>query len=197
MKKPLMAMLIYLAPTCFADSPLCKSPPLLEAKGSYFFFTSDKIRKVYPSGGFEVQVSGSYPVWKCLQIYGSLGFLKATGHSINFHQSTSIWEIPVDLGLKPIFTLTSFLQYYIALGPRYFYAHQHNNSSYVNPNIGKSGIGLFTNTGFNFVLNHFLIDIFGEYSYEPTHFSSSTSNVYSQHIQLSKFNFGLGLGYAF
>ncbi len=176
----------------------CNPPPLLETKGGYFFFASDKIRTVYPSGGFEFEISGSYPVWKFLHIYGSLGFLEAWGHSKNFHQSTTLWEIPIDIGLKPIFTLTSFLDYYFALGPRYFYAHQHNNSSYVDRNIGQSGIGLFANTGLNFIFKkHLLIDFFGEYAYEPTTFSPSDSNVYSQSVQLSKFTFGTGIGFAF
>jgi hypothetical protein len=197
MRYLLPATLIYFVPL-FCDQSSLQTPPLLETKGSYFFFASDTIRDVYSSGGFEIQVSGSYPIWKCVHIYGSLGFLEAWGDSTHFNQSTSIWEIPVDLGLKSLFNLTSFVQYYIALGPRYFYVHQHNHSAYVNKNMSQNGVGLFTNTGFNFILKkHFLIDIFGEYSYEPTSFSSSMTHVYTSDIQLSKFAFGAGLGYAF
>jgi len=97
-----------------------------------------------------------------------------------------------------VFTLASFVQYYFSLGPRYFYVHQYNNSSFVNQSIGKSGIGLFVNTGFNFyVLERMLIDIFGEYAYEPTHISSSEPNVFGGNVQVSTFAFGLGLGYKF
>ena len=46
-----------------------RTPPLLETKASYFFFASSKTNKVYRNGGFQVQLSGSYPIWKELQVY--------------------------------------------------------------------------------------------------------------------------------
>lgn len=175
-----------------------KVSPLLETKASYLFFTSSQTNHVYPNGGFQIQVSGSYPIWKGLHVYGSAGFSEAWGHSQSFHQNTSLWQLSVDLGLKPIFTIASFAQYYLAIGPRYFYAHQHNDSTYVTPVIARSGAGLFTNTGFNFYpRSHLLINIFGEYAYEPVHFSSKRLYVYGRSTQLSFFSFGAGIGYAF
>ena len=172
--------------------------PLLETKTSYFFFASSDATKVYPNGGFQVQLSGCYPIWRGLQVYGSTGFSKAWGHSRSFHQNTSLWQLSLDLGLKPIFTIAHYAQYYFSIGPRYFYAHQHNHSSYVNKIIVKNGAGLFVNTGFNFYpMPHLIIDIFGEYTYEPAHFSPSRVNVYGGSTQLSFFSFGGGIGYAF
>ena len=174
------------------------TPPLWEVKGSYFFFASSVMRDIYGSGGFEVQMSGSYPICRGLQIYGSVGFLEAWGQSQNFHQDTSIWQIPVDLGLKPVITIASFAEYYLAVGPRYFYVHQHNDSNYVNKNTSRNGAGLFVNTGFNFFpIPHLLVDVFAEYAYEPTNFSSDIRNVYGGDVQVSLFNFGAGIGYAF
>ncbi|MBX9744939.1 MAG: hypothetical protein K2X08_07005 [Chlamydiales bacterium] len=175
-----------------------QTPPLLEIKTSYFFFVSSQINEVYRNGGIQVQLSSSYPIWKGLQLYGSTGFSEAWGRSQSFHQNTSLWQLSVDIGLKPIFTIASFAQYYFSIGPRYFYAHQHNNSSYVNKVIVKNGVGLFVNTGFNFYLmSHLIIDIFGEYAYEPAHFSPSRVNVYGRSTQLSYFSFGTGISYAF
>jgi hypothetical protein len=174
------------------------SYPLLEAKAGYFFFASEKMSEVYRDGGFEVQLSGSFPIYRCLQVYASAGYLQAWGQSENGHQDTTIWEIPIDLGLKPVLNIASYAQYYIALGPRYFYVHQHNDSSYVNRNLSKNGVGFFINTGFNFFpIRHLLIDIFGEYAYEAPRFSSSKPNVFGGKIQISKFTFGAGVGYAF
>lgn len=175
-----------------------QTPPILETKASYFFFASSNMRKVYRDGGFQVQLSSSYPIWRGLQVYGSAGFSEAWGRSLSLRQSTSLWQLSVDLGLKPILTIASFAQYYFAVGPRYFYMHQRNSSSYVNPTVTKSRAGLFVNTGFNFFpMPHLVIDIFGEYAYEPVHFSPSRSNVYGKGTQLSLFSFGAGIGYAF
>lgn len=172
--------------------------PLLEAKAGYFFFASAQMTEVYPNGGFELQLCGSYPLYKCLQIYASAGYLQAWGKSDSGKQSTTIWQIPVDLGLKSIFDLTSCVQYYLGLGPRYFYLHQHNNSSYVDNNVSYNGIGLFANMGFNFFPTcHFFVDLFGEYAYEPAHFSSSKPEVSGGAVQMSIFTFGAGLGVAF
>jgi len=197
--KRIVSLIFFAATSLFADlSPFCKPNPTIEAKGSYFFFTSQLLRDVYTDGGFQVQVSGAFPVYYALQIYGSIGYNQAWGNSENGGQSTTIWQLPVDLGLKPVFTIASVAQYYFSFGPRYFYVHQYNNSSFVNSTIGRSGIGLFVNTGFNFYpCERFLIDIFAEYAYEPTHFSSSRPNVFGGSVQVSTFAFGLGLGYKF
>ena len=197
MKKICFALLSLHAVLGFAEEKP-EIPPLIEIKASYFFFATSDMNKVYEDGGFQVQLSGSYPVWKILQVYASTGFAETSGHSLSFHQNTYLWQLSADLGLKPIFTINSLVQYYFALGPRYFYAQQHNNSPYVHRTLNKNGAGLFVNSGFNlFPLPHLVIDIFGEYAYEPVHFSSSRSGVYGRNTQLSLFSFGAGVGYAF
>jgi hypothetical protein len=181
-----------------SSSSHSKVQPVLEVKGGYFFFSDAKMRKIYNKGGLDLQISGSYPIWRWLQIYGSVEYLERHGRSLHGHQKTSIWEIPVSLGLKPVITICPKVQYYFTLGPRYFFVHQHNDSSYVNRNIGRSGIGGFVNTGFAFFpLHHLLVDVFGEYSYERVHVHSSKTNVYGRNIQVGGFSFGVGLGYAF
>jgi hypothetical protein len=175
-----------------------KVQPMIEFKAGYFFFAESKMRKIYDDGGFDVQISASYPVWRWLQIYGSVEYLQCRGESLNAHQKTKIWELPVSVGLRPVFKIYSKAQYYFTLGPRYFYVHQHNHSSFVNKNRGHSGIGGFVNTGFLFYpYHHFLIDIFGEYAYERVHIHSSKHNVQGRGIQVGGFTFGVGLGYAF
>lgn len=183
---------------CQCSAPMLRCPPMIELKGGYFFYGSSTMRNVYRNGGYELQLSGSYPVWQCLQIYGGVGFLQTKGHSIGGGEATTVWQLPVDLGLKPVFRLTDWLQCYFALGPRYFYFHQYNDSPYVNKTYGKNGIGLFVNTGFNFKFwNSFFFDIFGEYSFEKCTWSGSAANVYGRSVQVGGFTFGAGLGYMF
>lgn len=185
-----------------SNAPYLSIGPVLEAKAGYFFFADSKMRKIYDKGGLDLQLSLSYPVqtWPeryGLDIYASVEYLQRSGKSLGSREKTSIWEIPVSLGLKPIFAICPKVQYYFAVGPRYFYVHQHNHSSYVSKNIDRNVIGLFVNTGFNFIpCSHFLIDLFGEYSFARTHFHSK-SNTYGRKVQVGGFAFGAGLGYAF
>lgn len=170
----------------------------VELKAGYLLFGNQRMRNVYNDGSFQVQASFSYPVKGDLEIYGSIGFLEAWGKSVHFDQKTTFWRIPVDLGLKPVVQIASYAQWYVGLGPRYFYAHQRNCSSFVDRNAGTNGIGGFINTGFNFFpTTHFVIDLFGEYSYEPIHFSSSKDGVHGRHIQVGGYYFGAAAGYAF
>jgi hypothetical protein len=176
----------------------CVIQPTVEIKGGYFFFSDSKMRKIYNSFGIGVQVSGSYPIWRCLQIYGSVGYIEKTGRSLNGQQKTRIWQIPLSLGLMPIIQISQNVQYYFSLGPRYFFVIQHNHSNYVDKKISNNGIGGYVNTGFRFFpWHHLLVDVFGEYSYKRMHFHSSKCNVYTRTMQIGGFYFGVGLGYAF
>jgi len=181
-----------------SQSTQIKVQPTLEVKNGYFFFTDSKMRKVYDQGGWDLQLSGSYPIWRWLQVYGSVEYLQRHGKSLKGHQKTSIWEVPLSLGLKSVITIRSEVQYYITLGPRYVFVHQHNDSSYVDKNVSNSGIGGFVNTGFNFILRrHFLIDVFGEYSFAKIRFHPDKKQVQGRSVQVDGLTFGLGLGYAF
>lgn len=184
-------------------TPCCFSQPLVEVKMGYFFFSDSKMRKVYDKGGLDIQLCASYPLWNLtnrwtLNAYGAVEYLYASGRSINQHQKTSLWSVPVNIGLKPVYAINCNLQYYFAIGPRYFYIHQHSNSCFVYKNKSRNGLGYFVNTGFNYALSDCLvIDIFGEYSYAKAHFSGGNSTVYTSNIQVGGFTFGAGLGYEF
>lgn len=173
--------------------------PWLELKPSYFFFYANPMNAVYNNGGFQVQGSASIPVWDYVALYGSVGYRKLWGHALNSGEKTVLNMLPVDIGLKPIFNVCDRLCYFFAIGPRYFHLHQRNSSSYIDCAINGSGIGLFVNTGFNvFLADHFLLGIFGEYSYERKKISPKKPNVFSNgSVQLGGLAFGLSLGYAF
>jgi hypothetical protein len=166
------------------------SQPLFEVKTGYFFFSNSKMRKLYDRGGLDIQLCTSYPLWNpthrwIVNAYGAVEYFCRSGKSINGHQKTALWSVPVNIGLKPAYAINASTQYYFAIGPRYFYIHQHNCSSYVYKNKSRNGLGFFVNTGFNYVpRTHFVIDIFGEYSY-------------TRNVQIGGFTFGGGLGYEF
>lgn len=183
--------------------PCCFSQPLFEVKTGYFFFSNSTMRKVYNKGGLDIQLCASYPLWNpisrwTINAYGALEYFHRSGKSTNGHQKTSLWSVPINIGLKPVYTINANMQYYFAIGPRYSYIHQHNHSSYVYKNKSGKSFGFFVNTGFNYALcDHFVIDIFGEYSYAKMHFHGGKPHVYTRNIQIGGFTFGAGLGYEF
>ncbi len=195
--------------TCaFGDQPMkcckpvvkksCCEQPLLEAKAGYFFFTDSGMRRVYDEGGIDVQLTGTYPLYRMLNIYGSVEYLEKSGHSRGAHQKTSLWEIPVSLGIQPIFRLGSCVRYYFTIGPRYVFAHAHNHSSFVPKNMHANGIAGFANTGFMFhVWKNVNIDLFGEYSYCRLRFHGEKSGTHRHDVQIGGLTFGGGIGYLF
>lgn len=196
--KRIYLFLSFFLITCKGFSVDLYSDPTLEFKAGYFIFADSKMRSVYNKGGLDIQFSGSFPFSKRLQIYASAEFLHRHGESLSGDQSTHIWEIPVTIGLKSIIKLAEWAGFYFTLAPRYFYLHVHNDSSYVDSTLHKNGIGGFAGTGFTFVpYTNFLLDIFGEFSYQKVHIHTSKTNVYTRSLQVGGFTFGAGLGYAF
>jgi hypothetical protein len=172
--------------------------PIIEFKAGYFFFADGKMRKIYNEGGLDLQIAGSYPIWKWMQIYGSVEFIEKHGRSLHGHQKARIWEYPISLGLKSVVKICKNTQYYLTIGPRYFFVHTHANSSHIDKTMNQNGIGGFAGTGFNFLpTDHLLIDVFGEYSYCRLHFHPHKKHTYGRSIQVGGFAFGAGLGYAF
>ena len=172
---------------------------LLEVKGGYFFFTESKMRSVYDEGGLDVQVALSGRIWKAIHLYGAAEYIERSGRSLNDHQETSIQLIPLSFGVKPTFSLTKGVDFYLNLGPRYFIIHQHNKSDYVNTVVNQNGLGGFAGTGFYFRPNkHLVFDAYAEYSYFTRKFSTfEKANMDSRDIDLGGFAFGGGIGYAF
>jgi len=183
--------------------PCSFSQSLFEFKTGYFFFSNSKMRKIYNKGGLDVQLCASYPLWNfanrwTLNVYGALEYFYRSGKSINRHQKTSLWSIPLNIGFKPVYKIDANAQCYFAIGPRYFYARQHNCSSYVYHNKSGSNLGFFINTGYKYAFcNQFIIDVFGEYSYAKMNFRGGKPRVYTRSVEVGGFTFGGGLGYEF
>jgi len=183
----------------------------LKVKAGYFFFASPKMRDVYKRGGADVQLSGAWGFSEWLRLYGSFEYLQRSGHSISGdvsmliqNQTTTFWEIPLSLGLQARFTMHSYkdscrkISGYFTLGPRYFFAHVHNDSDYVDRTMNENGLGGFFNMGIAADLtSHWVMDLFGEGSYCRLHFPSSHDDVQGHTMQVGGITFGGGFGYIF
>ncbi|MGZ6250841.1 MAG: hypothetical protein ACXWL2_02330 [Candidatus Chromulinivorax sp.] len=173
--------------------------PWLQVKPSYFFCVSSPMNDIYNHGGFQIQTSSSIPFSDYVDLYASFGYRQLSGHALNSLEETTLSVLPFDIGLKPVINFGEHYNYFFAIGPRFFYFTQVNNSSYVNHQVNRAGLGFFINTGLNTEFeNGVLLGIFGEYSYENKFVSLSTRNVLSNSsIQLGGLAFGLSFGYAF
>lgn len=203
MKKNICYLFLLIPSLLFCEQIRDVNRSLLEIKGGYFFFSNKEMRNIYKNGGGAVEISGSASLFSwsecyALDLYTSVGYLTRSGSSINGEQKTKLWQVPVNIGLRPIFAIAPNCQYYLGVGPTFFYVHQHNDSDYVPRNQGKSGVGFFVNTGFCYKFHSAIsFDIFGEYFYGETHFHDKKPFYYSQTIQTGGFVVGAGLGYAF
>lgn len=205
-KLKLLILFLLIKPLALSASSMtscCLSRTTVEVKAGYFFFSDSKMRKIYHKGGLDLQLCGSYSLYKpsCgwdLRVYGAVEYFHRTGKSTSGDQKTSLWSIPVNLGIMPVWAVSRNLQCYLALGPRYFFLHQHNDSSYVYKSKSKNGLGFFANAGLHYLISNGLyLDIFGEYSYARTRFHGSNPDIYTKRVQIGGYTFGGGLGYRF
>ena len=192
-KIALLSALLCTAALCASDIR-----PWLEVKPSCFLFSSSPLKDIYDNC-FEIQGSASIPVRDCLALYGSIGYRKAHGNALNTCEKTSLTVVPIDIGIKPIFTFCEHFYSFFAMGPRFFYFNQHNNSPYVDCKIDGGSVGFFVNTGINVELTDcILLGIFGEYSYEKKKNCPKRPHVYSNgKVQMGGFALGGSVGCAF
>lgn len=195
---------LLLAVMCISVMSLCANPgsTVMELKGGYFFFVDSTMRDIYPQG-VDVQLSRFDPLktWGksySLGIYSAIEFIHCNGRSLNDNEHTAIWELPVSLGIQPVFRFGSRLDYYFSLGPRFFYVQQNNHSHFVNRTNSRGTFGGFFNTGARYrPTAHLIIDLFGEYSYGRLHVGSHKKHSYSVTRQIGGCVFGAGMGYSF
>lgn len=191
-------IILFAALMCIFTQHASPATPWFEVKPSYFFFSTSPMNDIYNKGGFEIQTSASVPLYRCFAGYGSIGYRKSWGHALNTGEKTTLSVMPLDIGLKSIVNFQERYYYFFALGPRFFYFHQHNNSPYVESTINNWGVGFFVHTGFNMVVaDCFLLGVFGEYSYEKKAITSRIRNVFSNGgAQMGGFAFGISAGYS-
>lgn len=189
--------------SCVEITPCCFSERIVEVKVGYFFFSNAKMRKIYDKGGLDLQMSSSYPI-RCinekwtLNAYAALEYFQKSGKSNNAHQKTSIWSLPVNIGLQVVNLTSLNLRCYFTAGPRYFYLHQHNRSSYVEKSRSGNTLGFFLNTGLQYNLcKGFALDFFSEYSYAKIYINCGKARVYTRSLQVGGFTLGAGLAYVF
>jgi hypothetical protein len=193
----LTASALGAGPTQYGFGPTWKEAlpdPYVEAKAGYFLFASKAVRHVFNHGGIDLQLSGAYPLIPSVRLYGSVEYMKKSGHG---SQKPSFWAVPFSLGLQPVVSICSWhpIFAYMTIGPRYFLTRVHRRGI---GTIHSNGWGGFANVGFMLQLyRNLTLDLFGEGSYARLHYSPPLIHSDSDKAQIGAITFGSGLAYTF
>ncbi|HVX01466.1 MAG TPA: hypothetical protein VHA52_13670 [Candidatus Babeliaceae bacterium] len=157
---------------------------LNEFKLGYFRSGDKRLRHTFDKGLLDIQLSSSFRFWDPLYIYGAVEYIGAEGRTVHGRHKVKIREVPLSLGLQYMLKVAPELNYYVTLGPRYFFVHLHET---------KHGFGGFVNTGLLYFLTHQItVNFIAEYSYKRMQFDHSDPK---GSLQVGGLMLGGGLGY--
>ena len=126
---------------CLVGSSL--NADLIEFRAGYFHPTDSTMRKVYDKGGLDLQIAASNFIWKRFQLFQGFEYIMRNGKSLGTPESTEMRIFTYGLGVKYPFKISSWVDYYLTLGPKFFFVRVHNDSSFVNKHLNESGVGVF------------------------------------------------------
>lgn len=171
----------------------------VEAMVGYYRFTDSKMNKVYNHGGLDFRITETLPLWNFVDLYGCLEIFEKGGKSLHGHQKSTLWGLPLSIGIQPSFTFGCYHKLYFTIGPRYYLIEVHNHSHNVTKNMHSHGIGGFVNVGARYALKDCVtFDLFCEYSRSSKlHFHDSKRRTFSQSVQVGGVAIGGGVGYNF
>ncbi len=171
----------------------------IEGDIGYFYPFSKTLREIV-GGGADYRLSVSYKRDEHLGIFLSGDCFTKEGRSTGSHSKTSLWILPVTLGLRFYrtywFSCYEF-SYYLAMGPRYYFAHATNDFPAVDHHNFASCIGAMGGIGFFLSYEHFSLNAFTDVSYANGHSHTSITNVSAPNMQLGSLIAGGGIAYAF
>lgn len=157
----------------------------IECKGGYFYPSEEAFKDIY-GGGFSFGGEISVKVIQNLSIWAGGSYFTKKGKLTFTQEDTEIKLIPIGSGLKYEFQIGKFAPY-LGLGVNYY---QYKESNPLGE-VSKNEIGYIGRTGaYIHVSNHFVIDLFLNYSYceiQPADLKINIGGVEA----------GIGIGYEF
>lgn len=170
-------------------------PILVEARAAYYYPTDSTFREIYGKTGL-YSIEANYNLVYGLYSWGSVGYLRKSGKSLDENDHTTATIIPINFGLKYIFCCGCFRPY-IGGGVSFSYLHTNNSSPYVIKSQGQLGAGGIAKAGLiYFVNNCWFLDVFLDYTSVVIKFRS-TPLVFGRDSDISSLTAGIGLGYQF
>lgn len=179
--------------------PLISKDILLEFKGSFYLPTNAHVRHMYSNGGGLYGPEVTFQLGQDRDWYGfaSADFLKKKGHSLGLCEPTTLYLVPLALGVK-YFVPFVYGDLYVGLGFQPLHVKTVNCIADTVERTSKWGFGGIAKTGAYFDLpRNFLIDIFIDYSFVKVGGGPCCGSVIPVKANMGGVIFGAGLGYRF
>ena len=170
----------------------------VEFKVGYFRPTSSVLRDIYSGGAiyaFEYDVT----VWKGLTVFTEGDYFVKHGRSIGESNKTKLQIGGYSFGLQYDFSIVSWLDFYVGLGPKFFFFRSTDHNPNVRKYTSKNDVGVIGKAGFYWLIpKNFYIDTFVEYSYCRMHFKAEKNKpVIPFNLDVGGLSAGGGVGYRF
>lgn len=195
----------------------------LEVRCAYYQPTSKELKRVYTSHLIDYQVTAAKRFCNYFEVWGELDWTVKMGHMKEdedyyfhgFKNRSRLSLIPVSLGLKAIFPLSSCVDVYVGAGGTYsflrlrnryfvdyYYAEHGFDETPFKKETYKYAFGGLFKAGLQITLSSStFLDIFADYISQRFHFSRhdeyGSKALFKHHLDCSGFKFGLGLGVYF
>ena len=172
---------------------------LLEANAAYIFPLRRTFQRIYTNAGY-YRLEGTLNTKKYVKPWTSLGIIYTSGTSIGEDDSTSLYMIPLDIGIKLIYPINKFYPY-ISGGLELAWSYIQNNSIYVQKNQFSLDVGATTKIGtyINPHTSSFFLNLFCEYTWLNGNFPKPPAylNISTNTADLSRLSLGGGIGFSF
>lgn len=169
---------------------------LPEFKVGYFYPTDDNFRDIY-SGGAMTGLEFNCQAWGRLYSWIGGSYFTASGHSTEEHNKTFVTIVPVEIGLKYLFPVSTNARMYFGIGAAPTYLHTQDDSDFVIKSHHKWGIGGIVKAGAVVnIAGRFFLDFYGNYSFTKISFNNTHGGtVLPRDADISGLTFGVGFGY--
>ena len=165
-----------------------------------YFWPQEKVRYrgIY-KGGFIPLIETCYIAKNGLGPFLEVGYFRKKAHktSVDVRARTKVVQVPLSLGLKYTFCITSCLDFYIKMGPNWLYTKTDVNIPGLKRTITKNTFGGTFGLGSKiYIFKYLFLELFTNYLYDKKknhdRDSGETFRVYLGGIQA-----GGGLGFSF
>lgn len=167
---------------------------ILEGKAAWYYPTSKHFRNIYGWGNGIYSLEANFEFAKNWYAYSSGSFFIAHGHSEGISYKTTIWFLPITLGIKYLrhhIAYDYLWAWYAGLGGVGTYMQIHDHDPFISQHIDRWGGGGNAQLGgIWYVTEHFLIDLFAQYTFNYVPTKHQTAN-------LSGLSLGGGIGWTF
>lgn len=182
-----------------------------ELRVAYYQPSSHKVRHIYGNGWTDYQLELSKDIACGFRGWVGVSGFSRKGHSIGYHDRTSMSLIPINFGLKYDYNFCNGVDVFVGGAACYSSLHLHDHSGYVKEHTNKWAWGGLLQTGVKYdfcswgYVSAFFDYMFQKFNFHDSYkgsFSGSSYYYESEHIErckvnLNGFKLGVGLGLNF